>query len=125
MTRLHAPRTVRTLAATLFMTSLLSGLPPGALAAQSRQAPQARPEPQAPPESQPVAPPPAMIDDTNARQTRERLREIFELYPPSVAQVLRLDPTLLGRPDYLAPYPMLAAFLGQHPEVAHNPGYYI
>ena len=37
-------------------------------------------------------------------------------------EVLQLDPTLLWRADYLATYPGLAAFLEQHPEVAHNPG---
>lgn len=100
------------------MTALLSGLPPGALAAQARQTP-ARADPQA------VAPAPSVVDDQDARQTRERLRQIFEQYPPSVAQVLRLDPTLLNRPEYLAPYPMLAAFLGQHPEVAHNPVFFV
>jgi hypothetical protein len=126
MTNLQTPLAGRTLVATLLMTALLSGLPPGSLAAQGRQAPPlsgrdagaVRPE-------LPPPPAPSMIDDTNARQTRERLRQIFDQYPPSVAQVLRLDPTLLGRADYLAPYPMLGAFIGQHPEVAHNPGFYI
>ena len=28
------------------------------------------------------------------------LRQIFDQYPPSVSQVLRLDPSLLNRPDY-------------------------
>jgi hypothetical protein len=67
-----------------------------------------------------------IVDDgRDARETRERLRNVFEQYPPSVREVLRIDPTLLSRPDYLATYPMLAAFLEQHPEVAHNPGYFI
>ena len=43
-------------------------------------------------------------------------------YPPSLGRVLKLDPTLMTNQDYLAPYPELAAFLAQHPEVAHNPG---
>ncbi|MEP6918526.1 MAG: hypothetical protein ABJC89_22990 [Acidobacteriota bacterium] len=42
-----------------------------------------------------------------------------------MAQVLRLDPSLLAKPDYLALYPTLAAYLAQHPEVAHNPGFFI
>jgi hypothetical protein len=65
------------------------------------------------------------VDERTARDTRERLREIFEQYPPSVAQVLRLDPSLLTKPDYLAPYPTLATYLAQHPEVAHNPAFFI
>ena len=58
----------------------------------------------------------------DARETRDRLNDIFNQYPPSVREVLRIDPTLLYRPDYLATYPVLAAFLEQHPEIAHNPG---
>jgi hypothetical protein len=69
--------------------------------------------------------PPAAVDERNASETKERLREIFQQYPPSVAQVLRLDPSMLTRPDYLAPYPTLAAFLAQHPEVAHNPVFFL
>jgi hypothetical protein len=72
----------------------------------------------------PNATAPITIDE-NARETRDRLRELLDQYPPSLAQVLRLDPSLLARVDYVAPYPRLAAFLAQHPEVAHNPGYFI
>lgn len=61
----------------------------------------------------------------DARQTRERLNELFNQHPPSVRDVLRIDPTLMSRPDYMANYPVLAAFLEQHPEIAHNPGYFI
>ncbi len=38
--------------------------------------------------------------------------------------VLRLDPSLLSRPECLAPYPALAAFLAMHPDVARNPQCY-
>jgi len=106
-------KTLRTLALTLWMTALLSGLPPALLA----QAP-ARPAPL----PSPVAAP---VDERDARETRQRLREIFEQHPPSVGQVLRLDPSLLTKPEYMAPYPTLAAFIAQHPEVAHNPSFFI
>jgi hypothetical protein len=69
--------------------------------------------------------PPAPVDERNASETKERLRDVFQQYPPSVAQVLRLDPSLLSKPDYLATYPTLAAFLAQHPEVAHNPVFFL
>jgi hypothetical protein len=39
--------------------------------------------------------------------------------------VLSLDPTLLTNQAYLEPYPALAAFLAQHPEIAHNPGFFL
>ena len=42
-----------------------------------------------------------------------------------MAQVLRLDPSLLTRPEYLSTYPSLAAFLAEHPEVAHNAVFFI
>jgi hypothetical protein len=70
-----------------------------------------------------VAPP--VADERNARDTRQRLHDFLDEYPPSVAQVLRLDPSLISKPDYLAPYPSLAAFLAQHPEVAHNPVFFL
>ena len=44
--------------------------------------------------------------------------------PPGVRGVLQNDPTLIDRPDYLAPYPSLQAFLKQHPEVARNPTFF-
>jgi hypothetical protein len=36
-----------------------------------------------------------------------------------------MDPSLLGNSGYLQPYPALTAFLAQHPEIAHNPGYFL
>jgi len=102
------PRTLRTL-------TILAFLMPAAAAAQTR--------------TPPPAPPPAAAElpavDENARETRDRLREMLDLYPPSLAQVLRLDPSLISRTDYVAPYPRLAAFLAQHPEVAHNPVFFL
>ena len=44
--------------------------------------------------------------------------------PPSVGEVLRLDPTLMTNPAYLASYPALQTFLAAHPDVLKNPGYY-
>jgi hypothetical protein len=68
---------------------------------------------------------PAEAVEENARDSRERLRQLLDEYPPSVGQVLRLDPSLLTRTDYLATYPKLAAFLAQHPEVAHNAVFFL
>lgn len=61
----------------------------------------------------------------DARETRDRLNELLNQYPPSVREVLRIDPTLMYRADYMANYPALAAFLEQHPEIAHNPGFFV
>jgi hypothetical protein len=63
--------------------------------------------------------------DQSADRTRNQLEELFQRYPPGLRSVLRLDPSLLNNRDYLTPYPALAAFLAQHPEVAHNPSYLV
>jgi hypothetical protein len=105
-------RTLRTLACTALLAG--GGTVP-AFAAQNRPAP-ARVE--AP------APPPAYSDE-DARDTRERLREVLQQFPPSLGRVLELDPYLLNSQDYLATYPKLAAFLAQHPEVTRNPTFFI
>jgi hypothetical protein len=101
-----------------------------AVASEARQPAQpVRPPAPAPQKPQPPAAPaqssPGFLhEQTDAREPHERLREVLKQYPPSVGEVLRIDPTLLYRPDYLATYPMLASFLEQHPEIAHNPGYF-
>ena len=106
---------LRTLSLTIWLTALLSGVSP-TLLAQPRPAPA-----QAPAPVQAQAP----VDERDARETRERIREVLNQYPPSVAQVLRLDPSLLSKPDYMASYPTLAAFVAQHPQVVHNPAFFI
>ena len=39
--------------------------------------------------------------------------------------MLRLDPSCPPNDAYLTTYPALGAFLAQHPEVAHNPAYFV
>jgi hypothetical protein len=57
--------------------------------------------------------------------TRQELRTILQVYPPSLGRVLKLDPTLMTSDAYLAPYPLLADFLKRRPEVARNPNYFL
>jgi hypothetical protein len=97
-------------------TLLAVVLPSGSVAAQRRE-----PAPQPPPEVRRSA----VEDERNAHETRQRLEVLFQQYPPTLREVLRLDPSLLTNNDYLATYPGLQAFLAQHPEVAHNPGFFI
>ena len=73
---------------------------------------------------QPAPPVVLYQGQTNARDVQQQLRDILDAYPPSLRQLIRLDPTLMQREDFMAPYPALAAFLQQHPEVARNPGFY-
>jgi len=91
---------------------------------------QQRPQPAA---SAPVAAPqpafPAQTDFlTGARQdaehTRDQFQRLLEVYPRAVGEVLRRDPSLMGRPDYMASYPLLAQFIAQHPEVPRNVEYF-
>jgi hypothetical protein len=79
-------------------------------AAQAPQAPQAVP---------------VFQEADGAEQTRRRLWELLRQHPPAVGEVLQRDPALLNRPDYLAPYPVLLAFLQQHPEIARNSSYFL
>jgi hypothetical protein len=76
----------------------------------------------------PAQPSPAVtyeVDRRSAEETRQRLRQIIEQYSPDLHQVFRHDPTLLRNEQYLTSYPALAAFLLQHPEVGHNPGFFV
>lgn len=60
----------------------------------------------------------------SAEATRQELQQMLWQLPPAVRGVLQYDPTLLDRPDYLAPYPSLQAYLRQHPEVSRNPAFF-
>ena len=72
-----------------------------------------------------ATPAPNLVYDGNAQETQNRLQELLRGYPPSIGEVLALDPTLLTNQAYLEPYPQLSTFLSQHPEIAHNPGYFL
>lgn len=60
----------------------------------------------------------------SAESTREELRNILRIYPNAVGEILRRDPDLMARPDYMASYPQLAQFLAQHPDISRNVEYY-
>lgn len=66
---------------------------------------------------------PSMYVDSS--ETREALQVVLSKYPPQVGRVLKLDPALFSNQAYLANYPGLAAFVAQHPEVAHTPAFYL
>ena len=46
-------------------------------------------------------------------------------YPPSLRRILQLDPALLTNETYMAPYPALAAFVGQHQDIVHHAAFYL
>jgi hypothetical protein len=90
----------------------------GALGAQIPDSAKAPPRPAGSPAG-------VFAEGPNAPETRERLSELLRQYPPTVFEVLKADPSLLTRADYLAPYPALVAFLQQHPEIARNPSFFL
>jgi hypothetical protein len=65
-----------------------------------------------------------VIPRQDAEHTRDQLRRILDTYPRAVGEVLRRDPSLMGRDDYMATYPPLAQFIAQHPDVPRNVEYY-
>ena len=108
-----------TIAAVLLASLLWLTAPAPVLA----QEPPARPAVPTRPE-QPAQPTIAVFQDSvGAHETREQLQRILRQLPPAVGEVLQRDPSLLNRPDYLAPYPVLVSFLSQHPEIARNPSF--
>ncbi len=94
---------------------LLLGLPSQAQVPPAQPAQPAQPAPPAPF---------ATLDQPNAQWTRDRLWQLMQRYPPELRNVLSLDPTLLSNQSYLAPYPALASFLNEHPEVVRNSSFY-
>jgi hypothetical protein len=115
-------------AASGVLVLLLGDLTAGPAAAQNPPAPNLRvvaekPRTPAPPRGALRADLAAPYDG-NVEETRRRLQEVLQQYPPSLREVLRLDPSLLRNPSYLEPYPALAEFLSQHEDIAHNPGFF-
>ena len=75
--------------------------------------------------AQPQVSPQMVVGDFDADQTRQQLYELLGKYPPALGRVLKLDPSLMTSEAYLATYPALAAFLGQHPEIARSPAFFL
>jgi hypothetical protein len=65
------------------------------------------------------------VEQPDAQRTKDELSRLLDHYPPSLRNVLALDPGLLGNPSYLAPYPALLTFLNAHPEIERDPSFYV
>jgi len=65
------------------------------------------------------------IEPPDAQRTKQDFYNLMQRYPPQLKSVLALDQSLLSNPSFLTPYPALAGFLNAHPEIAHNPSFYI
>jgi ABC-type multidrug transport system fused ATPase/permease subunit len=75
--------------------------------------------------SVPAATTSSVVTDSDSQETREALHAALRRYPTEVSRVLKLDPSLMTNQTYLATYPALAAFLAQHPEIAHSPAFFL
>ena len=65
------------------------------------------------------------VSTLDADELRRQFEDVLKAYPPSLPRILRLDPTLMSNENYLQPYPALVTFLNQHPEIRHNPAYFL
>jgi ABC-type multidrug transport system fused ATPase/permease subunit len=75
--------------------------------------------------SVPAATTSTVVTDSDSQETREAFHAALRRYPTEVSRVLKLDPSLMTNQSYLANYPALAAFLAQHPEIAHSPAFFL
>ena len=66
-----------------------------------------------------------VVMSSDSRETRQEFQELLRRLPPDVGKVLKLDPSLWNNKEYLGTYPALAAFVNEHPDVAHSPSYYL
>jgi len=65
------------------------------------------------------------FEQPDAQKLQQALSNLLQRYPPTLRNVLALDPSLLTNQSYLAPYPTLGNFLNAHPEIARNPSFYV
>jgi ABC-type multidrug transport system fused ATPase/permease subunit len=73
----------------------------------------------------PAATTSTVVTDSDSQETRQAFHAALRRYPTEVSRVLKLDPSLMTNQSYLATYPALAAFLAQHPEIAHSPAFFL
>jgi hypothetical protein len=66
-----------------------------------------------------------VVLSTDSRETRQEFTELLRRLPPDVGKVLKLDPSLWSNKEFLGTYPALAAFVNEHPDVAHSPSFYL
>ncbi len=61
----------------------------------------------------------------SSHELRNQFSALLRERPPEVATILELDPSLLSDDAFLAKYPEVAKFVAAHPEVRHNPRFYL
>ncbi|MGZ5461022.1 MAG: hypothetical protein ACXWN1_30660, partial [Thermoanaerobaculia bacterium] len=61
----------------------------------------------------------------SSHEIRSQFSSLLRERPPEVATILKLDPSLLSDESFLTKYPELGRFVAAHPEVRHNPRFYL
>jgi hypothetical protein len=61
----------------------------------------------------------------DAQRTKNEFRNLLNRYPPSLREIFKEDPNLMTLEQYLKPYPALASYLSEHPEITLNPSFYL
>lgn len=61
----------------------------------------------------------------SSHEIRSEFSRLLRQRPPEVGQIIALDPSLLSDDAFLGKYPELRAFVAKHPEVRHNPNFYL
>lgn len=68
---------------------------------------------------------PVVVEGRSSEEVRGEFEQVLDQSPSEIGHILALDPTLLSDDAYLSRYPELARFVAAHPEVRHNPHYYL
>lgn len=61
----------------------------------------------------------------SSHEIRSEFSRLLRQRPPEVAQIIALDPSLLSDDAFLGKYPELRDFVAKHPELRHNPNFYL
>ena len=62
---------------------------------------------------------------TTSYEIRNQFTALLRNFPPDLATIFKLDPSLLSNDTYVGGYPELAEFLAKHPEIRRNPRFYL
>jgi hypothetical protein len=117
--RRHTQPSRRILSRLVVPAAVLLLLVAGLAAAQTQPNHSSRPAPPALAQSQPVP------TDKDVAATQTELIKLLRL-SPTLTTVVSHDPSLLSNQEYVSHNnPQLAEFLGEHPEVARNPEFYL
>lgn len=64
-------------------------------------------------------------EPANSYEVRNEFSTVLRRYPPELASIFKLDPSLLSNEAFLAGYPDIARFVARHPEVRRNPAFFL